>query len=138
MVLKEVGRCQQLTASELANNISLSQATITDIVKRLEQRGVLVRERSTEDKRRTLISLTESGKALVAQSPSLLQEQFGNSFYALKKWEQHQLIYAVQRLAELMNAEQIDAAPVLTSGSVRASAEAVEKVITPVGTIDDK
>jgi len=130
LVLKEAARGRELTAGELAANVSLSQATITDIVKRLEGRGVLVRIRSETDKRQTIIRVTDEGRALVAQSLPLLQEQFESRFLELKEWEQHQLLYAVQRLAELMNAEEIDAAPVLTSGAMTATAEAVERMVT--------
>lgn len=129
LILKEVGRGKPLTAGELATNVSLSQATITDIVKRLEGRDLLVRERSSEDKRRIIITLTAKGRAIVSRSLPLLQEQFEQRFMELKDWEQNQLLYAVQRLAALMNADDIDAAPVLTSGSLRATAEAVERVV---------
>jgi len=73
LILKEVGRGKPLTAGELANNVSLSQATITDIFKRLERRCLLVRERSEEDKRRIIITLTEQGQSLIAKSLPLLQ-----------------------------------------------------------------
>ena len=129
LILKEVGRGEPPTASELANKVSLSQATITDIVKRLEGRGLLLRERSQNDKRRVTIQLTEAGQNLIAQSLPLLQEQFEKRFFELKEWEQSQLLASVQRLAELMNAEEIDASPMLTSGSVRATPEAVEGVV---------
>lgn len=128
LVLKEAGRGRPLTAGELATQVSLSQATITDIVKRLEGRELLVRERSSDDKRQIIITLTEKGRALIARSLPLLQEQFEQRFLELKNWEQNQLLYAVQRLAALMNADDIDASPVLTSGSMRASPEAVEQV----------
>lgn len=134
LVLREAGRGRPLTAGELANNVSLSQATITDIVKRLESRDLLVRERSSDDKRRIIITLTEKGRAIVAHSLPLLQEQFQQRFMELKDWEQNQLLYAVQRLAALMNADDIDASPVLISGSMRASAEVVERAI---GSDDD-
>ena len=129
LVLKEAGRGKPLTAGELANQVSLSQATITDIVRRLEGRELLVRERSSDDKRQIIITLTEKGRAIIARSLPLLQEQFEQRFMELKNWEQNQLLYAVQRLAALMNADDIDASPVLTSGSMRASPEAVEQVV---------
>lgn len=129
LILKEVGRGRPLTAGELANNVSLSQATITDIVKRLEGRGLLIREKAQEDKRRINIQLTDEGQALVAKSLPLLQEQFEKRYLELKDWEQNQLLSSIQRLAELMDAENIDAAPVLASGSVRATPEAVEEVV---------
>ena len=131
LILKEVNRNQGLTAGELALKVSLSQATITDIVKRLEQRGLLARARSQQDRRRTIIRLTPEGEKRVAQSPPLLQEEFAKRFSELTNWEQSQLLYAVQRLAALMDAEELDASPVLTSGSLRATEQAVEDVLVP-------
>lgn len=130
LILKEVGRSGPLTAGELANAVSLSQATITDIVKRLEGRDLLVRERSLEDKRRINIKLTDAGRELVARSLPLLQEQFKNRFAELKAWEQSQLLYSLQRLAALMDADELDASPVLASGSVRNPVEVVEKLVS--------
>ncbi len=131
LIMKEVSRVDGITAGELARNVSLSQATITDIVKRLESRGLLQRERCGEDKRRINVKLTEQGRVLMEESPLLLQEQFAKRFSELKDWEQSQLLYAVQRLANLMDADELDASPLLTSGSVHATAEAVEEVLVP-------
>ena len=131
LVLKEVSRSRGLTAGELARRVSLSQATITDIVKRLEQRGLLLRERAQQDKRKTLVGVTAEGEKLLAQSPPLLQEQFAQRFAELKDWEQSQLLYALQRIAGLMDAEALDASPILASGSMLASAQAVEDVLVP-------
>jgi len=47
----------------------------------------------------------------------------------LKDWEKMQLLSSLQRIAEMMNAEDIDASPVLASGSITVSPEAVEKHI---------
>jgi len=128
LILKEVARTKPQTAGELANHVSLSQATVTDIVKRLEKRGLLVRERSQLDRRRITIRLTNAGKSLISQTLPLLQEEFAMRFSQLRDWEQNQLLASVQRLAALMNADSIDASPVLASGSLRASAAAVEQV----------
>jgi len=129
LVIKEVGRGAPLTAGELAHKVSLSQATITDIVKRLEKRGLVVRERSDQDKRQITLRLTTIGRELLNQSIPLLQEEFEQRFSALQDWEQNQLLSSVQRLAALLDATDIDASPVLASGSLRASPEAVAKVI---------
>lgn len=129
LILKEAGRDTPLTAGELARKVSLSQATITDIVKRLEGRGLLLRQRSKVDRRRINITLTDNGRSLIAKSLPLLQEQFERRFMELKDWEQHQLLSSLQRLAVMMDADEIDASPVLTSGSVRATVETVEGAI---------
>lgn len=118
LVLKLIIDHGQLSAGDLARQLSLSQATVTDIVKRLETRNLLARNRDEEDKRRVMISATMEGVKLQAQSPPLLQETFVQRFQQLKAWEQNQLLSSMQRIAELMDAEMLDAAPLLTSDSL--------------------
>lgn len=118
-----------LSAGELASRVSLSQGTVTDILNRLEQRQLIQRVRDTKDRRRVQVQTTAAGLALLAQSPPLLQERFAERFNNLQEWEQTQLLSSLQRIAAMMDAEDIDASPVLSSGSVRASAEAVEGVL---------
>ena len=111
-------RQDPISAGELATRISLSQATVTDIVSRLEQRGLLTRERSDSDRRKVMIRSTPDGAALIAAAPPLLQETFVRRFGELKQWEQLQLLASLQRIAELMDADQLDVAPLLSSGAV--------------------
>ena len=118
LILQAVVTDGSITAGALAGRISLSQATVTDIVNRLEQRGLLTRERSESDRRKVLIRPTRSGVDLHAAAPPLLQETFVKRYGELKHWEQLQLLASLQRIAELMNAEELDAAPLLSSGSV--------------------
>lgn len=120
-----------LTAGELANRVSLSQGTVTDILNRLEHRGRISRFRDSNDRRRVLVEATESGLAVLDKSPPLLQERFAKRFGKLHEWEQNLLLSSLQRIAEMMDAEDIDAAPVLSSGSVRATEKAIEEVTEP-------
>jgi len=127
-----------ISAGELATRVSLSQGTVTDILNRIEQRGLVKRLRGTQDRRRVLVVATDAGLALLEQSPPLLQECFAQRFNNLQDWEQTQLLASLQRIAAMMDAEDIDAAPVLSSGSVRATAKAVEKVLEPENTLEDQ
>jgi len=131
VVLKEVVRAATLTSGELAKRVNLGQGTVTEIVKRLESRQLLTREQSAADRRRVYVSPTQAGCAMIAESPPLLQETFARRFSALKDWEQNLLLSSVQRVAELMDAEQIDAAPMLSSGSIDATPQAVSAVVAP-------
>ena len=119
----------KLSAGELASRVSLSQGTVTDILNRLEKRGLILRLRDTTDRRRVLVEATQQGLAVLKESPPLLQEQFIQRFGQLEEWEQTQLLASLQRIASMMDAEDIDASPVLSSGSVRATPEAVEEVL---------
>ena len=119
----------KLSAGELASRVSLSQGTVTDILNRLEKRGLIMRLRDTTDRRRVLVEATQRGLAVLEESPPLLQERFIQRFGQLEEWEQTQLLASLQRIASMMDAVDIDASPVLSSGSVRATPEAVEEVL---------
>lgn len=132
LMLTEIVRSAGITGSELAKRVSLSQPTVTDVINRLENRELLVRSRDPQDKRKIILRATTQGEALVKQSVPLLQERFETRLNKLKDWEQLQLLSSLQRIAEMMNAEDIDAAPVLTSGAITATATAMENAVVPL------
>ncbi|MCU7852155.1 MAG: hypothetical protein KZQ80_08070 [Candidatus Thiodiazotropha sp. (ex Monitilora ramsayi)] len=43
----------------------------------------------------------------------------------------NQLLSSLQRIAEMMNTEDLDAAPMLTSSAITASPKAVEEAVSP-------
>ena len=53
-----------LTVKALGDRLFLDSGTITPLVKRLEARGLLKRQRDTVDERQVRIKLTEEGRAL--------------------------------------------------------------------------
>ncbi|MNE35438.1 Organic hydroperoxide resistance transcriptional regulator [compost metagenome] len=55
---------QTLSVKELGDHLMLDSGTLTPLLKRLEQKKIVVRKRSEEDERIVLISLTEEGKQL--------------------------------------------------------------------------
>jgi DNA-binding MarR family transcriptional regulator len=128
VLLRELLRNREMHVAELAENISLSHATVTDILNRLEKRGLIARTRSLTDRRRILVTATEQAKALVDQSPPLLQEQFSQQLVTLRDWELTQILSVLQRVALMMDARQVDASPLLSTGSVIADPEMVEIV----------
>lgn len=111
------------TIGALANQISLSQATVNNIVGRLESRGLIIRTRSKADKRFVWLHLTEEGEKVLDQAPIPLQEQFIERFRKLESWEQNMILSSVQRLAAMMDADQIDASPFLEVGALDRTGE---------------
>lgn len=114
LILKELIRETKSTVTSLADRISLSQATVTDILKRLESRKLITRVRSKIDKRCVEVSVTKLARELVDQAPPLLQEKFIERFTNLKSWEQFQLLASLGCIADMMDAKNIDASPVLS------------------------
>jgi len=122
VVLKKLAESAPLPVGELARQANLSQATVTDILARLERRGLISRMRSDTDKRRVLVTMTSEGDELLQSAPPLLQDGFVNAFKELPSWEQTSMLATVQRLAAMMNAEHLDAAPLLHNTALDADA----------------
>jgi DNA-binding MarR family transcriptional regulator len=120
LILQEIAGAGEITASELAKAISLSQATVTGILERLEKRNLIARRRSTSDRRRVKVSATPNGRQLLEAAPPLMQESFLEQFDRLQNWEQHMILSTLQRLVAMMDAKQIKAAPILMSEPLEA------------------
>ena len=116
LLLQTVRDKGQVTIGELASEMSLSQATVTTIIDRLEKRCLVFRERSKSDKRKVHAFLTAEGQAMLLKAPIPLQDQFARQFTALQDWEKTMIISSFQRVAHMMDAQNIDAAPVLDLG----------------------
>ena len=116
MIIGAIGRRKEPTVSDIARAVSLSLATVTTILNRLETNGYVHRERSAVDRRRVIVTLTDSGEAVLDQAPKPLQDSFMDRFSRLETWEQHHIVAALERVATMMDAEELDAAPLLASG----------------------
>lgn len=118
VVLRAVQDLGNVTVRSISRRVSLSQATVTTILNRLEQRQLARRVRNDRDKRVVNVALTGAGERILAQSPTLLHESFVNRFEALEDWEQTLILSSLQRVARMMDAEGLDAAPLLDVGAV--------------------
>ncbi len=116
LVLSRLSYKEPKSVGKIAGEVSLSQATVTDILDRIERRGLISRKKSSEDKRRTTVRLTEKGVDGLRIKPSLLQKQFLDRFRALDEWEQTSILSSLQRVATMMKADVIAAPPVLNTG----------------------
>ncbi|MFT6895968.1 MAG: DNA-binding MarR family transcriptional regulator [Paraglaciecola sp.] len=118
IVMREIAANTDVMVKHIAENINLSPATVTSILDRLESRGYVIRQRYTKDKRKVGLHLTESGFEAIKYAPTLLQEHFIKRFESLEEWEQTQLVSTMQRIAKMMDAEALDAAPLLQVGQI--------------------
>ena len=118
IILQSIFTYDQISVTQLSKNVSLSQATVTDITKRLEKKEYITRKTNIDDKRKTNIALTEKGKAILNKVPPLLQVQFTDRFSKLENWEQLMIESSFERVVSMMSAEDIDASPILVTGSL--------------------
>jgi len=127
--LQTIRRLQPITVGAVAKEIHLSQATVTGILGRLEARGLVVRTRGSQDRRSVHVELTEAGEKLVEEAPSLLQQRFHRELSRLQQWERTMILATLQRIASMMDAERIEAVPVLGPGVAGAAEEDVSRYL---------
>ncbi|MCB1687460.1 MAG: MarR family transcriptional regulator [Halioglobus sp.] len=123
LIMQAIDNTEGVTLGEIATTVSLSQATVSSILDRLEKRGLIARERSTVDKRRVHAYLTAQGLQVLKDAPLPLQDQFARQFADLQEWEQGMIISALQRVAHMMDAHHIDASPILDVGTLDRNSE---------------
>jgi DNA-binding MarR family transcriptional regulator len=77
LVMMVLWERNELTVSEVGERLYLDSATLTPLLKRMEQAGLLTRARAASDERQVIISLTPQGDALRHEAaklpPAILQ-----------------------------------------------------------------
>ena len=64
LVIRVVGRFPGIPAGQLAAILRIHASTVTDIVQRLERRGLIQRARHARDRRQVLLGLTARGRSI--------------------------------------------------------------------------
>lgn len=118
VILQKVSKNNEISVGELAKAISLSQATVTGILDRLEKRGLIIRRKSDDDKRRVLILPTEECNKMIAAKPLPLQQSFVNKFQELQDWEKYMILAVLEKIVAMMDARSIEALPGLSKDPV--------------------
>lgn len=116
IVLQALEESPELTVGEITARVYMAQATVTMIVSRLDAMGLVRRTRGTTDKRKVFVSLTDVGTEVLARAPEALHQRFAEQFEPLANWEKTMLIASLQRVAAMLDASDIDAAPLLQLG----------------------
>ena len=118
LTMQAVSEAESLTVGEVARAIVLTLATTTSIVNGLERKCLLEKRRDVTDKRRVIVTLTAAGTKLIAEAPKTLQDLLARRFDNLEPWEQSFILAGLQRVATLMDANDIDVAPILHTGAI--------------------
>ena len=114
--LRAAERLGECCIGALARAIHLGQPTLTGIIQRLERAGYVKRSPHEQDGRSVQITITPTGRGLLTRAPSLLQDRFHEELAKLKGWERLQTLASLQRIAEMMDVEALDASPILVAG----------------------
>ena len=82
----------------LVDELDISPAAVSELVTKLEKDKYVSREVDPDDKRATLIKLTDLGKARAAELADERNERFSKAFAALNAKEKDQLLKLLEKL----------------------------------------
>jgi DNA-binding MarR family transcriptional regulator len=100
-VLTHLAASGPLTVTEAARHMRRAQSVMSDIVTRLERRGLLERMRDERDRRRVLVWLTPGGQATLAREQRVLDESLvGLAVEKMSPRDRSRLLAGMRALAE--------------------------------------
>ena len=104
MILWEEG---EIPVNDIAKKLILNTNTITPLLKRMEQQGIITRERSKEDERKVMVKLTKKGKELekkASKIPEKLAENLMNG--SLKAEDLLKLKTDLEKIIKMLSEKQ--------------------------------
>lgn len=110
LCLRELARSGELSVGALASALSLSPATVSGIVDRLEHKELVARRRRTSDRRSVAVGLTGQGRSLVRRAPAPLQETFSRRLASLPVRKRNEISDVLHQIVTMMEPEPLDAA----------------------------
>jgi DNA-binding MarR family transcriptional regulator len=109
--LRTVIELGPLTATAISREMHVSPSTVVGILDRLEDKGLVRRERGREDRRIVFVTATDEGRALAASAPSPLQKHLADGLNALPELEQATITLALERIVTLIENDSQIAEP---------------------------
>lgn len=100
-ILQLVQQNAPVTATKLAKALAVTTPGVTIWLDKLEERGLLVRERGDVDRRTQNLSITRKGQTLVAAALEQLRQTDSEILSHLSAGERHLLLELLQKVARL-------------------------------------
>ena len=103
-VLKMLEGVGDLSLSELSERIRAQNSTVTGIIDRMEREGLVLRERSNEDRRVINITLTEKGSRIAREVSVEPMEVLRASLESLSVTDMRELMKILTKIARRVQA----------------------------------
>lgn len=90
-ILQSLYQCDGISQREIAQNIHITPATGTIMLRKLEEQGLIIRKMDALDQRVIRIYLTEQGRELAKNMTEIKRKLMGNMFKNFTKEEEQNL-----------------------------------------------
>jgi DNA-binding MarR family transcriptional regulator len=97
-----------LPPSQIAKIIMVKSSTVTGIIDRLEQKGLVVRLRNSPDRRVITIQLTAAGKKLANNAPPPIQLKILDGLKKLSKDDIKRIVASLNMLTRMLDVQDLE------------------------------
>lgn len=99
---------KEVSVKELGKKLHLDSGTLTPLLKKLERKGYLKRERSRQDERVVIVCITEDGQKLKQQAEGVPQAMLAqmSAFSQSDAKELYRLLYQLMDFLEKLNGDE--------------------------------
>jgi len=105
----------QASHKQLKDQLSLNASTVTGIISRLEKKGLVAKLPRFGDRRVSLVTLTAKGEDTLNNSPQPMHLKLSRKLEKLSPDELDKLQQAFVLISNFLEADDLDASPILTS-----------------------
>lgn len=100
--LSEIAEAGVLTINQLSSRMALHQSTTSNMLDKLEGKGMIERQRSTEDRRVVTVKLTDIGQAALSKAPGPFRGILPEALMRMEPAELKQLKSSMEVLLRLL------------------------------------
>ena len=104
-VLAELGKTPSLSLNDLAARTRTDQSSVSVVVSRLVDAGLVTRDRDARDARRLVLNLTRTGRAMLQRAPAVAQEKILDTVDRMPPAERKRFADAFTALVDELGAE---------------------------------
>jgi len=97
-----------LPLSQIATHIMVKSSTVTGIIDRLEQKGLVTRSRTSPDRRVITVELTESGRTLAENAPPPIQQKVLEGLERLPQSEMEKIVLGLKMLTQMLDVQDLE------------------------------
>ncbi len=108
--LAEIASRPRITVTELAHAMSIHQSTASNLLEKLESQGYVARNRSEEDRRLVLLTLTQSGEEVLRRAPLPYRGVLSDALLKLEKQHLDELQANLEHLVAQLEYKQLKGA----------------------------
>jgi DNA-binding MarR family transcriptional regulator len=97
-----------LSPSQIGKIIMVKSSTVTGIIDRLEQKGLLDRLRNSPDRRVVTIQLTAAGKKMANNAPPQIQQKILDGLNLLRENEIKRIVKSLKMITSMLDVQDLE------------------------------